>query len=110
MARKDFDEYFAKISNQYQQLQLALQDMSEEVNNGVFAPERLEQLKLTILPVKNSYETLSYIKYLLDKPTRKSKFSRYNSQSRKILTSAGDNTAEKTLSKNEAVIKKIRAR
>ncbi len=108
MSRKDFDLYFQQISKQYHDLNVALQDMSEEVNNGMLEPERLEGIKATILPVKNSYETLNYIRYLLDKPTRKSKHNRYNGQNKKVLNTCKDKTKELVLQENSRIINSLR--
>ncbi len=108
MARKHFDSYFAQISNQYFQLNDALQELSKEVNEGMMEPERLEQLKATILPVKNSYETLNYIRYLLDKPTRKSKQARYDRQSKKVLSRCGNKSADRVIVENDVIIRGLR--
>ena len=108
MSRKDFDTYFAQVSNQYFQLNDALTELSQEVNDGMVEPERLEQLKSTILPIKNSYETLNYIRYLLDKPTRRSKHSRYNRQLRKVLELSKDKTSEVVLTSNKKIIDSLR--
>lgn len=108
MARKDFDSYFMVVSKQYQELNKALEELSKEVEQGMFEPERLEQLKATILPVKNSYETLNYIRYLLDKPTRSSKHSKYDSQCKKQLKQCGSNTRDAIIQRNRAVLDSIR--
>lgn len=108
MARKDFDAYFRQVANQYQQLSTVLQDLSQDVENGMCEPERLEQLKATILPVKNSYETLNYIRYLIDKPTRKSKHAGYNRQNKKVLAMCKDKTAEAVIANNDAIIQGLR--
>lgn len=108
MARKDFDEYFYKISRQYNELNAALQELSEEVNNGMYEPERLEQLKATIAPVKSSFDTLNYIRYLLDKPTRKSKHTRYNGQNRKVIERTAYVSMQRVLDNNQTVIDSIK--
>lgn len=87
MARKHFDDYLNTITKQYIQLNETLKDLSEEVDNNMIEPERLEQLKATIAPVKQSFDTLTYIKYLLDKPTRKSKEQGYNRMNKKVIDS-----------------------
>ena len=108
MARKHFDEYFNQISKQYAQLQSTLEDISKEVDAGMFEPERLDNLKATILPVKNSYETLNYIRYLLDMPTRKEKQSKYNRQNKKFLQTVSSKTKEAVLAKNQEVIDELK--
>lgn len=110
MARKDFDEYFTKVSKQYMQLQETLQDISEEVSNGMFDGSRLEQVKQTIKPVKDCYEMLNYIRYLLDMPARKSKRPKYASQNKKLLSQANGYSAERTLQSNKDALDRARNR
>lgn len=101
--KKDFEEYYNKIFKQYQELQKALEEMSQEVNNGIVEPERLTNLKNTLQPVLTSFQTLSYIKYLLDKPTRKSKHKRYNTNN-KLLRNSGPCIGENILKHNKELI------
>ena len=104
MARKDFDKYYLSICNQYAQLQEVLEDLSKEVSSGMIEPERIEQLKKTILPVENNYRTLSYIKYLLDMPKKKSKISRYNGANSKLLKNSKGRTQQDLEKENNDII------
>lgn len=107
MAKKDFDKYFYTICDQYKQLQNVLKDLSLEVSNGMVEPERLEQLKQTIIPVENNYRTLSYIKYLLDMPKRKSKISSYKNRNKKLLEEAKDKTGQNIKQENANIISSL---
>lgn len=107
MAKKDFDEYYNKIFKQYNELQVTLEDMSKEVSNGMIEPERLEALKNTVAPIATSFQTLSYIKYLLDIPTRKTKRKRYNTNNY-LLKRVGDCNGNNIMSKNKEIIDNIR--
>lgn len=102
--KKDFDDYYNQICKQYDELQEVLADLSEEVSNGMIEPERIEQLKLTIKPVENSYRTLSYIKYLLDKPKRASKQGRYANRSKKLLQASIGYTQDDVEKENRSII------
>ena len=104
MARKHFDEYLKTITKQYMELQDTLKEMSVECEKGMIEPERLEQLKMTIAPVKNSFDTLVYIKYLLDMPTRKSKHTKYNHTNKKIIEDTKHVSKDKVIQKNSEVI------
>lgn len=107
MSRKDFDLYFRKVASQYQQLNEVLQDLSAEVNNNMCDPQRLEQLRATILPVKNSYDTLNYIRYLLDKPTRKSKHRAYDRQNKDLLSASKGKTSRDVIENNDSIIRNL---
>lgn len=104
MARKHFDEYLSMVTHQYIQLNETLKDMSTEVEDGMIEPERLEQLKSTIAPVKQSFDTLNYIKYLLDKPTRSAKHKRYDGHNKKVIEATKDATMDKVVARNNEVI------
>ena len=104
MSKKDFDKYYDNISAQYAELQEVLADLSQEVSTGMIEPERIEQLKLTIKPVENSYRTLSYIKYLLDKPKRASKQRRYSNRSKNLLLASAGHTQEEIEKENKSII------
>lgn len=104
MARKHFDEYLSIITQQYISLNETLKDISKEVDEGMIEPERLEQLKATIAPVKNSFDTLTYIKYLLDKPTRSSKHKGYNNRNKKVIQQTKNVTKDVVVQRNKEVI------
>ena len=107
MAKKDFDEYYNKIASQLFELDKVFKDMEQEVNSGMVEPERIEQLKLTIEPIRASYHTLSYVKYLLDKPTRKSKHRRYDESKKKVLNSSRGYQSSDYINRNDKILKEL---
>lgn len=104
MAKKHFEDYINTIYKQYLDLNEALQELSQEVENNLISPERLDQLKLTIAPIKNSYETLLYVKYLLDMPQRKEKQLKYKNTHKKMVEKCGENTFDKIKDRNKKII------
>lgn len=108
MARKDFDNYYNKICLQYRELQNVLADISKEVSEGMIEPERLEQVKQTILPVENNYKTLGYIKYLLDKPSRRSKHKKYDKVNSKLVSSCSGRTQSDLIGENDNIINNLK--
>ena len=100
MARKHFDDYYNVIVKQYLELNDVMKELSKEVDNGMRTPESLDQLTATIKPVQDSYRTLSYIKYLLDKPTKESKEKSYNRQSRPMLLRSRGRQAKDLIEEN----------
>lgn len=108
MSKKDFDNYFNQICSQYFDLQDTLKDLSEELDKGMIDPERITNLKKTITPVENNYRSLLYIKYLLDKPSKKRKVSRYNMQSKRILETSKGYHKKDVIDKNQSVINNIK--
>lgn len=108
MSKKDFDDYYNKIYSQFHSLNEVFEDLSKEVASGMVEPERQEQLMKTIEPIKNSYQTLSYIKYLLDKPSRKSKEPRYKQQNKKLLKICENHKGEDILKNNSKILDTLR--
>ena len=108
VSKKHFDEYFNKIYLQHLQLQRALEDMTKEVEQNIVSPERIEELKKTIQPVRTAYETLLYVKYLLNMPKRKSKVNKYNKQEfSKMKSKTGNNYGPNVIKNNESVIRNL---
>lgn len=87
MSKKHVDEYFNVVANQYTDMLEALKDMEEECTKGLLDPDRLEQMKKLIEPLKQNYMRISYIMFLLNKPNRTKKEKRYIDQQNKFLNS-----------------------
>lgn len=104
MARKHFDEYYNKICSQFFSLKEVFDDLSQEVANGMVEPERMEQLEKTIQPIRNNYQTLSYIKYLLDMPTRKEKEAIHKKMNKKLLQISEGRHEEDIIRENSDIL------
>ena len=61
------------MCSDYTEMIDALHDMEKEASEGLVAPEKLDQLKNMVEPIKNNYMRISYIMYLLNLPNRESK-------------------------------------
>jgi hypothetical protein len=108
MAIKHIKEYYEQVCDHYVLMNDELRDFQKEVEEGLVEPERLENLKKMIEPLKNNYMTLSWIMYLLNKPQRDSKEKSYQQRMKKF-TSELDKNFDKDgiLKQNENVIKSI---
>ena len=107
MSVKDVKDYYNKVSADYHELILTLQDMEEEYKNNLVSPETLKNLERQIEPIKTNFRTISYIIYLLNKPTKKSKQNRYKKQNKKLLEMS--RTLEEVQKENKNVLNNIRA-
>ena len=108
LSRKHFDDYYNKICSQFFSLNKVFDDLSKEVAEGMVEPERLEQLKVTIQPIKDSYQTLSYIKYLLDQPQKRRKQPRYKDMNKKLLKISEGHQAEDVLNNNKQILDSLK--
>ena len=106
MAKKDFDRYYEEVENTYLEMLENLRDMEREMADGLVDPDMFEQMKEMIIPLKNNYETLGYVKFLLNKPVRKEKEKRYISQNKKLL--AHSKTKEQVLKENHQVLDSLK--
>lgn len=85
MSKKDVNTYFNKICEDYHELIETLHEMEEEASKGLLSPEKLQQMKDYIEPIKINWQRISYIMYLLNKPQKKTKVNRYKNQNYKLI-------------------------
>lgn len=101
MSVKAVKMYYDQICDQYCEMLQDIRDLEEEATKGLIEPERVERLKEQIAPIKQNYERWSYMMFLLNQPTRKSKHARYKDQNRKLLNSLDKkNSIESTIQEN----------
>ena len=77
MSVKHFKDYYDKVCEQYHDFIAELKDFEQLYNDGLVQPEVIEQAKKSIAPLKDNWEKLTYVMFLLNKPNKKSKQSRY---------------------------------
>lgn len=78
MSVKHVKKYYDEVCNQYHEFVAELKDFQDLCNQGMVAPEVIEQAKKSIEPLKDNWEKLNYIIFLLNKPNKKSKQARYS--------------------------------
>ena len=109
MSVKDVKEYYNQVCDQYHDMLNEIRDFEEEAKKGLIEPERLDQIKETITPLMNNYQTLSYIMFLLNKPVRKSKYKRYEERNKKFLQSIEEKNSKKgVLDTNNQTIDRLK--
>lgn len=86
MSKRHVDEYFNTIADQYHEMLQALHEIEEECSKGLMDPDRLEQIKTLIEPLKENYMRISYIMFLLNKPNREKKMKKYEEQNKRLLS------------------------
>lgn len=108
MAVKDIKNYFNEVCNQYHEMLEEIRDFEKEAEQGLIEPERLDKIKDSIKPLVNNYQTLSYIMFLLNKPSRKEKHKRYEQQNKKLLSKIEKEfTKDGIIEENSKVIKNL---
>lgn len=84
MSMKHFAEYYRELQQNYNEMVNGLRELESACSSGMVEPERVEQFMATMQPIKDSYLAVQYIKYLIDKPNKKSKQERYERQTKGI--------------------------
>lgn len=106
MSKKDFDREYIQIESQYLEMLENLKDMEKELADGLVNPDLLEQMKEIIKPLRTNYEMWNYIKFLLNKPTKKKKEEKYKNQNKKLMVKM--KTLEETKEENNKVLDELK--
>ena len=77
MSIKHFNEYYNDLYKTYAEMVKGLEELQNTCNAQMVTPEMIDNYKKTLQPIKDSFLTLQYVKYLLNKPNKKSKQERY---------------------------------
>lgn len=72
MAKRDVVQYYLEQQSLYFELINNVKDLDDAFKAGIIDESQLKQAQQEIDVVKNNYERLSYIMFLLNKPNRKS--------------------------------------
>ena len=84
MSKKHFDEYYLRLYSDYVEMVNLLKQLEDECVTGMVAPEKIESYRQALQPIKDSFLTMQFVKYLLDKPNKKDKIKRYEKQTQGI--------------------------
>lgn len=71
MSKRDVENYFNEINTQYKDFIEELKDFEDLCSKKLVAPEIVQNAKKQFLVVKDNWERLNYIMYLLNKPVKK---------------------------------------
>lgn len=85
MAIKDVKECYYQMQAQYLEMKEDLADFEKALQDGFITEDRLEAAKADVAAVKNNYDRLSYIMYLLEMPNRPKKKVEYTKANKKIV-------------------------
>ena len=108
MSVKDVKEYYLELEKQKAEMEQNLKDFAELAEQNLFPPERLQQIKDSFAPIMRNYEMLSYVMYLLNRPTRKEKYAPYERRNRKVLKSIPKSaTKEEVLAQNQKTLSEV---
>lgn len=108
MSIKHVKAYYTEVCEQYKSLREELREYQEYASTHVISPDIIANLENTMAPLKQNYERLSYIMYLLNKPNKKEKQKKYEKRVEKLMASFDENNSlENVKNENEQVIKEV---
>lgn len=105
MSLKHFAAYYRELQDNYNEMLNGLRELEQACSSGMVEPERVDKYMKTLQPIKDSYLTVQYIKYLIDKPNKKSKQKKYD---RQFSKSIDIEKYEKVPEQNSILLKDLR--
>ena len=85
MSRKHLVEYYNEVNKQYYEFIEEIKDFEECAINGVVSPEVIDNIQNMLGPLKDNWQRMNYVMYLLNKPNKKEKIKKYDRQHSKDL-------------------------
>jgi F0F1-type ATP synthase beta subunit len=87
-----------------------LADFEKALQDGFITEDRLEVAKEDVAIIKNNYDRLSYIMYLLEMPNKPKKKAKYVKANKKIVHYLEEQnaTAEQTKQENQSALDHLR--
>jgi len=73
MAKSHVINYYLEVEHLYLEMLDTLKELKELVKEGKITPEAYEQEEVNVNKLRENYERIAYIMFLLNKPKRKSR-------------------------------------
>ena len=108
MSKRDFDRYYNDVQAQYNEMMAQLKNLTDVVNENMVSEDVIKNMTKLLEPIKQNYMTLSYVAFLLNKPVKKGKESRYKKQNRKILDACGNRRDVDVLDENRNCLESLK--
>lgn len=77
MSVRDIKEHYEKVYSNYKDMISLLHSLEKEAEESIVSPERIKEFEESIAPIKDNFETWSWVMYLLNLPNKKEKKKRY---------------------------------
>lgn len=109
MSKKDFDQYYQDLCVQREELIQTLEEFNKALAEKLIEPERIENIKKSFQPLLDTYQMISWVAFLLNKPVRKSKQEKFNKmQQRKLASLDKAFSKEGLTTRNAGIIKNLK--
>lgn len=84
MSIKHVKKYYAQVEQQFYEMNQAAKELNEECKRGNVTQAQVDQAETMALPLRQNYERLSYLLYLLNLPNRECKIPKYERVNREL--------------------------
>ena len=108
MARKDVLIYFKQVEDQYLEMLEDVKDYDKDHAHGEISDEKYDELMGLIDRVKDNYERIAYIVFLLNAPARDRKKAKYERQNKRVFHGLENSSLYKVLDENADALKNIK--
>ena len=85
MSVKHVKDYYNQLYSQYLEMEDDIKDLSQAVSNHIVMPEVLDQAVKELDKVKENYQRINYIMFLLDMPNKKEKQRIYQKRTSAVI-------------------------
>jgi len=85
MAVKDVRNYYFTMQAQLLEMKQDLDDFKEALQNGFITEDKMKAVLDEVSILQTNYDRLSYIMFLLEKPSKKYKQTKYNKINEKLI-------------------------
>ena len=108
MARRHVIKYYKEVQDQYIEMLHQANEFEKALKDEFITQEQITQYKEIVAKLKENYERLSYIMFLLNMPNKKSKEAHYKKQNKNIVNYLNNSSEEFVLKEDEDVLLKLR--
>lgn len=108
MAKRHIIEYYLEQQEQYLEMLEVSKEFERLYRNGDIDIERYQDATREIDVIKANYERLAYIIYLLNKPNRKNKGSKYDKSNKELKSYLNQSSNDVVRNENEDALKVLK--
>ena len=112
MARRHLIQYFVELESNYSQMLEDVNELEKSYKNGNMDYERYAQLRDTLTPdveaMRDEYERLSYVMFLLNIPNRVKKEDKYKKENQTYFAYLDKFSKENVIDESKDVLKNFK--
>lgn len=112
MAKSDVREYLYTMLQQYLEMKNDLKEFDQAFKDGYITEDKLEEIKMDVARLRENYDRLVYICYLLDLPNRSKKKEKFKAANKDIEDYMTDINASEAavIEENKCILNIIKQR